>query len=160
VYPATSLRQAKAVAVIGSPTNAARYHRSGTRTILFAGDSQGLPEANQQADPEAYAFLRQQDGTRWVPCFAGGPWHTDARTASFTLTDDDRLLTGQPLYRWFHDRIGDTWGPRSLWCGPLLRFLYQDDWLGHSVASGAFLAAPTFHDDMVYGTRTLLSFVG
>ena len=149
-----AIRDADAVVVIGAATHAAENHRARQRVVLFAGDADGHPEYNQELDPEAFGFLKPR--SRWVPCFAGGAWRNDGR-ASWVQTTDDVLLDDIPADCWFDTHLSEVYGVRNLWVGPLLRFGWTDDWRGHSVRSGDFLAGPNLANDMINGTRELLA---
>lgn len=119
-----ALRDADAVAVAGACTNAARHYRRGQRVIVFAGDVQGLPEFNEQMDPDAYRYLLNMDAI-WVPCFDGGAFEGSER-ASWTLTNDADVIGGTAWEPWFRDCCGDVWGTRSLYCGAYLAFTSRD----------------------------------
>lgn len=153
VLEPSALRTADVACVVGSPTRAAeRFHRN-QRVVLFAGDATGAPETNQQADPDAFEFLRPR--SRWVPCFAGTPEPGDRR-ASVVWTNDDELAARSRLEPWLRRFCGKAWGFRRLWAGALLHLAFADQWKGHSVASGRFEAGPTLARDMVAEVRRLL----
>lgn len=153
VLEPNSLIDADSVVVVGSASNIAQYFNN-QRVILFSGDSQGVPEYNQNLDIDAYNYILPR--SLWVPCFSGGLWRTD-ETASWIQTTDDELLENSPIKPWFEKYVTDAYGLRNLWAGPLVNFAWVDSWNGHSVSTGKFLAGNNYVNDMVSGTKHLLA---
>ena len=142
-----ALRDVDAVVVVGAGTNAARHYR-GQRVVLFAGDAQGVPEANELMDPDAYAYLRRKNAI-WVPCFDGGVF-TGSERASWTLTSDDSLLGGSPWRDWF-SRYCTLQPQRSIYAGAYLAFAFRNNVAGST-------ARPFRHRaDLAALTRQLLA---
>jgi hypothetical protein len=96
--------------------------RKVNRILIFAGDA-GLNaplEYNVALDPAAFVrVMTSRLPVRWVPCFDGGAWR--AGTSSYTVSSDATLLNGVrgPVRRWFNTYLGDRYGVRNLWAGPI-----------------------------------------